>query len=94
MTRLPLSAIDKETKTRFRTYRTDPKFDAVSNDRVRQLALIDSIKAYIDNEVYDEVAAVRTLRRSRGNPLSAVHSFRPPYESREPFLCHRFSSRR
>lgn len=46
-------------KDRFKAYRMDKKFDSTSNDRVRKLALIDSIKAFVDKEVYDEVTAVR-----------------------------------
>jgi hypothetical protein len=54
----PARTIDQDVKERIKAYRLDKKFDAASNDRVRQLALIDSIKAYVDKEVYDEVNAV------------------------------------
>jgi hypothetical protein len=46
-------------KDRYKAYRMDKKYDSTSNDRVRKLALIDSIKAFVDKEVYDEVTAVR-----------------------------------
>ncbi len=50
--------IDSETRDRFITYRKDSKYDAVSNDRLRQLAMIDAIKTFVDGEVYDEMQAV------------------------------------
>ena len=53
-----LRSIDKDARSRFKAYRIEEKFEAVSNDRLRQLALIDSIKGYIDAEVYDELKAV------------------------------------